>query len=61
MADFLAQNWGSILVLAILAAVCALAVWRLCVQRKKGKGGCGGSCEGCQNCGVCRGNSSNKS
>ncbi len=61
MADFLAQNWGSILVLAILAAVCALAVWRLCVQRKKEKCGCGGSCEDCQSCGVCRKNSSNKS
>ncbi len=61
MADFLAQNWGSILVLAILAAVCALAVWRLFVQRKKGKCGCGGKCAGCQSCGVCRGNSSNKS
>lgn len=61
MADFLIQNWGSILVLAILAAICALAVWRLCVQRKKGKDGCGGSCEGCHGCGACHENSSTKS
>lgn len=59
MLEFLSQNWGSILVALIVLGLCALAVWRLHVQKKKGKCGCGGSCGCCSNSGTCHGKHDN--
>ena len=49
MLDFLSHNWGSILVALIVLALCGFAIWRIHVNRKRGK--CCGS--DCGNCGCC--------
>lgn len=51
MLDFLAENWGSILIGAILAAVIVLIVVKLVRNKKKGKTSCG--CEQCPSSGMC--------
>lgn len=38
---FLAENWGSVLVLAAVAAAAAAVVWGMARRRKAGKSGCG--------------------
>lgn len=55
MLDFLSQNWGTILVGAILAAVIIGIIVKMRKDRKNGKGscGCGGSCDGCPSCSMC--------
>lgn len=59
MLEFLSQNWGSILVALIVLGLCALAVWRLHVQKEKGKCACGRSCGCCPNSGTCHGKHDN--
>ncbi len=53
MAGFLSENWGNLLVLALLALVLAAVIrgqWR---GRKEGKSGCGCGCDGCPSRGIC--------
>lgn len=55
MLDFLAQNWGTIIVGAIVLALIAGIILKMHRDRKKGKGSCscGNSCEGCPSCSMC--------
>lgn len=53
MLGFLAANWGSILIGAILAAVIVLIVVKLFRNKKKGKTSCGCGCEQCLSSGMC--------
>ena len=54
MLDFFAQNWGTILVSAVLLAVVVLIITKLCRDRKKGKSSCGCGCENCPSAGMCQ-------
>ena len=53
MVEFLVENGGTILVLALLTAAAAGAVWALRRAGKTGKGGCGCGCAGCPSRGIC--------
>lgn len=61
MLEFLQQNWGTIVVVAVIAAiVCAVVVCRI-RARKQGKSTCGCGCEQCAMSGMCHSKSnSNK-
>ena len=53
MLKFLQQNWGTIVVVAVLAAiVCAIVVSRI-RARKQGKSTCGCGCSHCAMKGAC--------
>ena len=51
MLVFLSENWGNILVLAVVAAVVAVAVRN--VYKRKKAGGCGCGCSDCPSKGMC--------
>ena len=54
MLEFLQNNWGSLLVGAIVLAVAVLIVVKLVRDRKAGRFSCGGNCGSCGgNCGSC--------
>ncbi|MDE6841298.1 MAG: FeoB-associated Cys-rich membrane protein [Oscillospiraceae bacterium] len=53
MWSFLAENGGTILVLAVVAAVLSGAALAMRRARKAGKGGCGCGCAGCPSRGIC--------
>lgn len=55
MLEFLQNNWGSLLVGAIILAVVVLIVIKLVCDRKAGKFTCGGNCG---SCGACKGHCS---
>lgn len=55
MLEFLQNNWGSLLVGAIILAVVVLIVIKLVRDRKAGKFTCGGNCG---SCGACKGHCS---
>ncbi len=60
MLKFLQQNWGTIVVLAVLAAiVCAIIVCRI-RARRQGKSTCGCGCEQCAMSGICHSKSKSK-
>ena len=44
MLTWLSQNWGSLLVGAIVLAIVAVIVWRIVRNRRAGKTVCGGDC-----------------
>ncbi|MBP5372571.1 MAG: FeoB-associated Cys-rich membrane protein [Clostridia bacterium] len=48
--EFFANNWGTILVGAIVLSIVAAVIVRLVKNKKKG-GGC--SCSSCSNCASC--------
>lgn len=50
MLDFLAQNYGSIIVGTALIAILALAAVKMVRDKRSGKGGCGGNCAECHGC-----------
>ena len=52
MLDFLSENWGNILVIALVAAAVAGALVNL-YRKKKAGGGCGCGCSDCPSKGVC--------
>ena len=54
MLAFFAENWATIVVAGILAAVVVLIVLRLRKNRKAGKTSCGCGCENCPSAGICR-------
>ena len=53
MAEFFAENGGTVLVLSIVAAVAAGVLVYLLRQRKAGKSGCGCGCANCPSKGIC--------
>lgn len=53
MPEWLSQNIGTIIVCAVIVAGCALLVWSLIRDKKKGKSLCGGHCAGCAMAGRC--------
>ncbi|MDE6260668.1 MAG: FeoB-associated Cys-rich membrane protein [Oscillospiraceae bacterium] len=50
MLQFLRENWGNILVLAVIAAAVAGALLNM---RRKKKSGCGCGCDSCPSKGFC--------
>lgn len=50
MLDFLAQNYGSIIAGAVVAAILVLAAVKMVKDKRAGKGGCGGNCSECHGC-----------
>ena len=60
MTGFIQDNWGSMLVGAILLAVVALIVVKLVRDRKSGRHSCGGDCESCGACKGCSGGQDGK-
>lgn len=56
MLDFLAENWGSLLVGAAVLAVVLAVLWKMVRDKKQGKSSCGCGCGGCSGCGgTCHG------
>lgn len=53
MLEFFAQNWGTMLVSAIVLAIVILIIVKLRRDRKKGKSSCGCGCENCPSAGMC--------
>lgn len=55
MAAFFAKYWGTVLVIAIIAAAVTLIIIKMIKEHKKGRSvcGCGGSCGSCPMGGSC--------
>lgn len=53
MLTFLQNNWGTILVIFVLAFIVALIVTKLVRDKKKGKSSCGCGCANCPSQGMC--------
>ncbi len=53
MAAFLAENGGTILVLAVVAVLVGGVILSLRRDRRAGKSGCGCGCDGCPSKGIC--------
>ena len=51
--NWLAQNYGTILICAIIIAIFALLIVSLIRDKKAGRSSCGGSCAGCAMSGCC--------
>ena len=47
------QNWGTLVVVAVLATILFAIVWCQIRARRAGKGGCGCGCAQCAMQGVC--------
>ena len=57
--DFLSQNIGTIIVLALLSLIVFLVVFFKLRAKKQGKGGCSCGCADCPMSGKCHGNAEN--
>ncbi len=53
MAGFFSENWGNLLVIALIVLVMAAVVRGQWKKRKSGKSGCGCGCDGCPSKGMC--------
>ncbi|MBD5133949.1 MAG: FeoB-associated Cys-rich membrane protein [Clostridiales bacterium] len=53
MIRFFSENWGTILVLALVAAAVAGVLINSYRARKAGKSGCGCGCGDCPSKGIC--------
>lgn len=53
MFTWLSANWGSIVVIAVLALVVGLIIYGMIREKKRGKSSCGGGCSGCAYSGSC--------
>lgn len=53
MAGFLSENWGNLLVIALIVLVLAAVIRGQWKGRKKGKSDCGCGCGGCPSRGIC--------
>ncbi len=51
--EFIQNNIGSIAVGLVVAALLALAAWRIIADKKQGKSSCGSSCNSCPNSALC--------
>lgn len=53
MLEYLAQNFGYILVAGVLILIVAAILLRMVRNRRAGKGGCGHGCAGCAHAAFC--------
>ena len=53
MASFFAENWGTILVAAVVVAIIAVIVVKMLKDKRKGKTSCGCGCANCPSAGIC--------
>lgn len=53
MLSFFAENWGTLLIGALVLLAVILIVVRLHGNRKKGKSSCGCGCDNCPSAGMC--------
>ena len=53
MLNFLAENWGSLLIGLVIAVIVVLIAVKLCRDRKKGRTSCGCGCDHCPSSGMC--------
>ena len=53
MIEFFAENWGTLLIGAVVAVVVSLVVRKLYRDKKQGKGTCSCGCSGCPSAGLC--------
>ena len=53
MMQWLQQNWGSLLVIAVLALIIGAIVFFHIRAKRKGKGSCGCGCDHCAMSGLC--------
>lgn len=53
MLDWLSQNYGTLIVLAIVAIAVGAVIFRMIKNRKKGGSSCGCSCSSCSACSKC--------
>lgn len=53
MLEYLAQNFGYILVAGVLLLIVAAIILRMVRNRRAGKGGCGHGCAGCAHAALC--------
>lgn len=56
MLNFLAQNWGTLFVGALIIAIIVLVVIKLRRDHKKGTSPCGCGCDNCPSSGMCHKN-----
>ena len=61
MLEWLANNWGGLLIGAILIAVVVLIIVGIVKDKKKGKSSCGCKCSSCAMCGKCHSAAAKKS
>lgn len=54
MLVWLSENWGTLLISAVLVVIVALVIWSLVRGKRQGKSSCGGNCAGCAGCAACR-------
>lgn len=53
MLDWLSENWGSIIALAVVILLVVLALRSIIKDKKSGKSLCGGNCGACGACKAC--------
>lgn len=53
MLQFLAANWGTLVIGLAVAAVIVLVICKLRRDKKKGKASCGCGCKNCPSAGMC--------
>ncbi len=53
MMELLSENWGNLLVLALVAAAVAAVIRGQWKGRGSGRSGCGCGCDGCPSRGIC--------
>lgn len=53
MLEFIIGNWGSLLVLAIVAMVFGFIVAKMIIDKKRGKSHCACGCDSCPSAGIC--------
>lgn len=53
MLRFFAENWGTLVIGALVLLAVVLVIVRLYRNRKKGKSSCGCGCENCPSAGMC--------
>ena len=53
MAEWFGANWGTILVVLVLAVIVALIIRKIIRDKKVGRSSCGAGCAGCAMRGSC--------
>ncbi|MCR5208486.1 MAG: FeoB-associated Cys-rich membrane protein [Eubacterium sp.] len=53
MLQFFQNNYGTVIALLIIAVLAVIAVRRIVLNKKEGKGSCGQSCSNCPKAGSC--------
>ena len=53
MMEFLSQNWGTMLVGAVVLAVVAFNIVRLVNKKRRGQASCGCGCDNCAASDIC--------